>query len=89
MKKAQASSSSIAVLVVLIALFLVVYILLLPAEDRQSLLNEGSLSDSNPSSTDYVSSSIILQESPGNLQDTSGEKFTKNFESCFRGKIKN
>ena len=44
MKKAQVSGSNVAVLIFLIALFMVVYIMLIPEKDRNELLGENATS---------------------------------------------
>src|SRR3989344_1117638 len=65
MKKAQ-SGGSIAVLVLLIAMFIGVYILLIPPEDREKLLNQtNSLNESNIGKS---SSLILLSEDIGILK---------------------
>mgnify|MGYP001562690517 FL=1 len=65
MKKAE-SGGSIAVLVLLIAMFIGVYILLIPPEDRANLLNQTNLL--NESYRGKISSSVLLSEEIGILK---------------------
>lgn len=64
MRKGQITSgSSIAVFVFLIALFMVFYVLLLPPEERNVLLNQTEDIEDNGVSSEY--SDILLQQNPG------------------------
>ncbi len=65
MKKAE-SGGSIAVLVLLIAMFIGVYILLIPPEDRANLLNQTN--SLNESDRGKISSSVLLSEEIGILK---------------------
>ena len=84
MAKAQVSGSNVAVLVFLIALFMVVYIMLIPEKDRNALLGENATS---PSSSKTNSYSVILLQSPGKMQDFTGEEFTEELGSINLGII--
>lgn len=65
-KRAQDTGSGVAVLILLITLFMVLYILLLPPEQREEILNQSTSEDG---SSEFVSKTI-LSESPGQLYTT-------------------
>src|SRR3989344_3395266 len=67
MKKSQTQAGSIAVLVILIALFMVLYLLFLPARDRAELLGQNQTS-ANLTSTAKTSETVLLSQSPGLLK---------------------
>ena len=74
-KKGEANASNVAVVVFLIAVFLAIYILLLPAEDRQKLLegeNETIIDDAGR----VVNSGevLLLEQQPGFLKPSESEK---------------
>src|SRR3989344_3937343 len=72
MKKAQVTSgSSVAIFIFLFALFMVLYVLLLPPEEREALLNETSVEEGQEiiSRTD-----LLLKTNPGNLKLVSSDK---------------
>ena len=58
MAKAQVSGSNVAVLIFLIALFMTVYIMLIPEKDRDVLLGENATTSSSASKAN--SYSVIL-----------------------------
>ncbi len=65
MKKSQ-SAGSIAVLIVLIALFMVLYLIFIPPEDRARLLQYNTTSDSDGNGDGNVkSSNVLLSQVPG------------------------
>ncbi|MEK6835358.1 MAG: hypothetical protein AABX61_03790, partial [Nanoarchaeota archaeon] len=69
MKKSQTQAGSIAVLVILIALFMALYLLLLPAKDRAVLLGGSNLTSDNVNSTSkQTSEDILLSQNPGLLK---------------------
>ena len=84
MKKAQVSGSNVAVLIFLIALFMVVYIMLIPEKDRNELLGENATSLTSSKTNSY---SVILLQSPGKMQDFTGEEFTEDLGSINLGII--
>src|SRR3989344_2694284 len=68
MKKAQAapySGSSVAIFILLMGLFLAVFVLLLPPEEREMLLYQNLTENKEESK---VSESLILEQSPGVLR---------------------
>lgn len=67
MKKSQTQSGSIAVLIILIALFMALYLLFLPTEERTRLL-WGNLTSDNQTSTDNLITDVLLSQSPGLLK---------------------
>ncbi|MEW6063274.1 MAG: hypothetical protein AB1571_02810 [Nanoarchaeota archaeon] len=75
MKKAQ-SGKDVAVLVLLIAVFLVLYMLLLPPAEREALLNEGI---STEPSTTTAQQEVLLSESPGTLSAIADKGITHEF----------
>lgn len=68
MSKSQTQASSIAVLVVLIALFMALYLLFLPAKDRIELLGEDKPVVNNQENTTGISEDVLLSQSPGLLK---------------------
>lgn len=65
MKKGQVTSGgSVAVLIFLIALFMVFYILLLSPADRDALLNQTDVENTGTSSTSQITS-VLLEQNPG------------------------
>ena len=68
MKKGQASGASIATFVFLIAIFIVVYVLLIPQEDRDDLLNKNNTIDDGDDNGD-LSGEVLLRERPGLVRD--------------------
>ena len=86
MPENQISGSSIGVLIFLIALFFVVYLLLIPAADRDELLNNGEITDKDGSTKKSLESgSILLSESPGILRNSLGEEIVHDFSSISIG----
>ncbi len=67
MKKSQTQAGSIAVLIALIALFMTLYLLFLPAKDRAELLGQNKTSSEIDSVTNGVKT-ILLSQSPGLLK---------------------
>ena len=65
--KSQTSGSPAAVLILAIAAFIVLFILLLPQEDRENLLDSGSGSTGGSGIGGEVSGLILLEESPGTI----------------------
>ncbi|MBU0962565.1 MAG: hypothetical protein KKD48_01530 [Nanoarchaeota archaeon] len=63
-KRAQESGSAIAVLVLLIALFMLLYVLLLPPEQREDILNQ---TISKNGDSNQINPVVLLSESPGEL----------------------
>ena len=78
MKKAQVSAGNVAVLIFLIAIFMALFILLLPAQDRSDLLNK-DLDDENGDDSD--SEVFILTQSPGLLKPSSDDETTHKIDS--------
>ena len=78
MKKAQASAGNVAVLIFLIAIFMALFILLLPAQDRSDLLNK-DLDDKNGDDSD--GEVFILTQSPGLLKPSSDDETTHKIDS--------
>jgi len=72
-KRGDANASNVAVVVFLIALFLAVYILLLPPEDREKLLQEENLTE-NDSRVDGEGRVVLLRQTPGVLKPLESEK---------------
>ena len=66
-RRGQESGAGIAVLILLIALFMVLYILLLPPEKREEILNQ-TIGPSNGGTT--AVSRVLLSESPGEVFQT-------------------
>jgi len=66
-RKGQENASNVAVVVFLIAVFLTVYILLLPAEDREELL-EGGVNESVNGADSGNGGVVLLQQNPGLLR---------------------
>jgi len=75
MKKAQ-SGKDVAVLVLLIAVFLILYMLLLPPEEREALLNETS---TGQPSTETAQQETLLSESPGTVSIAQDKGITHEF----------
>ena len=68
MKKSQTQAGSIAVFIILIALFMMLYLLSLPAEDRLALLGENETKDSTSSTNKTLSKDVLLYQNPGLLK---------------------
>jgi len=69
MKRAQTEGSSIAVLIVLIALFIALYLLFLPAKDRAELLGQNKTDQiDNQNNNPVLKEGILLSQSPGLLK---------------------
>ncbi len=66
-KKGDYDGKGVAILLLLIALFMVLYMLLLPPEQRDELLNE---SIGNGISEDDISTKVLLKESPEDVYPT-------------------
>jgi len=66
-KRAQESGSGIAVLLLLITLFMVLYILLLPPETREDILNQTIGKEDDGTG---AASKVLLSESPGEVFQT-------------------
>ena len=82
MKRAQVypqTGSNVAVFVFLLALFLAVYILMLPPEDREELL-EPNLTD-NSNGANEITRSVILEQSPGVLKLSSEDEIIHKIDS--------
>ena len=67
MKRSQTEASSIATFIFLMALFIVIYILLIPPTDRDELLGTNSTSNEG---TNEIDSEILLEQEPGKLKIT-------------------
>ena len=63
---------------------MVVYIMLIPEKDRNALLGENVTSPTNSKSNSY---SVLLLQSPGKMQDFTGEEFTEDLGSINLGII--
>ena len=69
MKKSQTSAGGIAVLIFLIALFMVLYLLFVPPEERARLLGENKTNDVNQDTNiQGVKTNILLTQTPGLLK---------------------
>ncbi len=83
MKKGQGGATSITVLLILLALFIVLYVLLLPPADRQALLypNETNNNQNNVNGIDtQTGGKILLYEVPGTLTTTTNDLITHNLD---------
>ncbi|MBS3152938.1 hypothetical protein J4426_00010 [Candidatus Woesearchaeota archaeon] len=76
MKRAQSSASNVAVLVFLIAVFMALFVLLLPSEDRNELLNSNLDGDDDSSSETF-----LLTQSPGLLKPSSDDETIHKIDS--------
>ena len=74
-RKAEANASNVAVVIFLIAIFLAIYVLLLPVEDRAQLLGENLTSSTTDDNGRVIrgSSVVILSQSPGLLEPLEGD----------------
>ncbi|MFH1209195.1 MAG: hypothetical protein V1663_00180 [archaeon] len=80
MKRAQVTSgSSIAVFIFLFALFMVLYILLLPPEDRNALLY--NTTQTNVTGTGTGSSDLLLKVNPGIIKAESSDQIVHEINS--------
>jgi len=77
MKRAQSSASNVAVLVFLIAVFMALFVLLLPSEDRTELLNSNLDGDQEESSKE----TLLLTQSPGLLKPSSDDETIHKIDS--------
>jgi len=69
MKKSQTSAGSIAVFIVLIALFMVLYLLFVPPEERARLLGENKTNDINQDiNVQGIKTNTLLTQTPGLLK---------------------
>ena len=69
MKKSQTSAGSIAVFIVLIALFMVLYLLFVPPEERARLLGENKTNDINQDiNVQGLKTNTLLTQTPGLLK---------------------
>lgn len=69
MKKSQTQAGGIAVLVILIALFMALYLLFLPAKDRAALLGENfTATNETKTTTVRTSEDVLLSQSSGLLK---------------------
>ena len=75
-RRAQTSGTSAAVLIALIAVLIVMYLLFLPPETRQSLLQDKPLviPGETPTGQPGRQTGILLSESPGKIQPSLGNK---------------
>ncbi|MAG15742.1 hypothetical protein CMO88_01645 [Candidatus Woesearchaeota archaeon] len=78
-KKAQPSGAGAASLIIVIALFILVYILFLPSEDRKELI-EGDDSEVSASEREAIAS-VLLEESPGTITKIKEREFEHNIPS--------
>ena len=62
-KEAQVSGTPAAVVVLVIATFTLIYLVLIPSEDREELLGEKNLS--SPDESVKTSELLLLDETPG------------------------
>ena len=69
MKKSQTQAGSVAVLVILIALFMALYLLFLPAKERSSLLGQNLTTETNATGTTTLSEDVLLSQTPGLLKN--------------------
>jgi len=69
MKKSQTQAGSIAVLIILIALFMALYLLFLPAKERSSLLGQNFTAETNTTRTTTLSEDVLLSQTPGLLKN--------------------
>ncbi|MEK6907089.1 MAG: hypothetical protein AABW45_01035 [Nanoarchaeota archaeon] len=85
MKKSQTQSGSIAVLVILIALFMALYLLFLPAKDRAALLGQNDTPTNLTTTQAETSKTILLSQEPGLLKvfDKDTEKHEINAVNLF------
>jgi len=67
MKKSQAPAGNIAVLIILIALFMTLYLLFLPAKDRAELLGQ-NFTSTNVTQPKTISEMTLLSQTPGLLK---------------------
>ena len=81
MKRGQVpqAGSNVAIFVFLLALFLAIYVLMLPPEDREELLNQDITDDNNE--VEEISKRIIEKWEPGLLRPTSEEEITHKIDS--------
>ncbi|MBU2633783.1 MAG: hypothetical protein KJ674_00905 [Nanoarchaeota archaeon] len=80
MKKSQVTSgSSVAVFIFLFALFMVLFILLLPPEDREALLQNNVTGGNGEVIT--LTSDLLLQTNPGLLKQVSSDKVIHDINS--------
>jgi hypothetical protein len=77
MKKSQAPAGNIAVLIILIALFMTLYLLFLPAKDRAELLGQ-NFTSTNVTQPKTTSEMALLSQTPGLLKPS--EKDTEKYE---------
>ncbi|MBD3354631.1 hypothetical protein GF361_01440 [Candidatus Woesearchaeota archaeon] len=76
-KKAQGNNASAAaVLIALIGLFIILYILLIPPEEREKILGEDELEEAKEKGKEI---DILLSESPGRLFPAEKREFEKSF----------
>src|SRR3989344_1201179 len=71
MKKSQTQAGSIAVLIVLIALFMALYLLFLPQKERLELLGENQTNETGTQRTQgqgTLTQGLLLSQSPGSLK---------------------
>ncbi|RME54813.1 hypothetical protein D6777_02585 [Candidatus Woesearchaeota archaeon] len=75
-KRGQEAADGVYILLILMGLFIVLYVVLLPPADRESLLNEttSTLTTGAPAKT------VLLSESPGMVYSSSVKKQTINIE---------
>jgi len=79
MKKAQVTSgTSIAVFIFLLALFMVLYILLLPPADRNALLYQNN---TNVTSTGTTGSNLLLKVNPGSIKAETSDQIVHDINS--------
>jgi len=77
MKRSQTEASSISGFIFLMALFIVIYVLLIPPADREELLNENTTSNN----VDEIADEIILEQEPGRLRITNDDSIIHNIAS--------
>ncbi len=75
-KKAQGNASAAAVLIALIGLFIILYILLIPPEEREKILGEDELEKTKEAGEKM---NILLSESPGRLFPAEKREFEQSF----------
>ncbi len=80
MKKGQSSGVEISIFITLLALFILVYVILIPPEQRAELLDDTVISDDDYAEIgDYET--VLLSESPGEVHSYQTNYQTNNLES--------
>ena len=80
-RKGQDNATSVMTFIILVALFMVLYVLLLPPEDRANLLNGENSTKNTDNTGGSAAARMLLLESPGDVLPSQDNKITHDIDS--------